>query len=70
MMYRIALWIALDRFFPMSLREIAVVYIARKDVEAGVPWRFSALLRERNPRLRKYPRPRILYLARKDGKAP
>jgi len=70
MLYRIALWIALDRFFPMALREIAIVYIARKDVEAGVPWRFSTLLRDRYPGLRKYPRPRILYLARKDGKSP
>lgn len=68
MFYQLALWVALDRSFPMWVRERAILYIARKDAERKSFPIFPTLLRERYPALRKYPRVKMLRLIRKDGK--
>ena len=66
MFYELAVWVALDRFFPMWIRERAVKYIARKDFERKS---FSVRLRERYPVARKVPRGGKPQLVRKNGKS-
>ncbi len=48
MFYQLALWVALDRSFPMWARERAVLFIARKDAERKSFPVFPALLWTRN----------------------